>query len=291
MTGELTYEAPAAGEDQDRIDGRAGDPPDRIADAVTGAVTGLVVLPGSGGADVVVSTHDTSAETLTWDPGTGVRIGTLPIAVPANAVVVHTGLGVLLAGTVNDHEIVVLDPAGGAMVSGPFQPHAAGVKTLCVLRLAGDFGTLIGHRKGRFSRHHGSGAGIGSCRSASSLGTTSRSASFSGATGSEVAEGARKEALPASVGPKAPLLPRRPSAGLPSTTWLAFAAGADSSCRSWRFGRGWCRIKVSILLIDARHIRPWSILVAPEDHARVVLDQPAGNTRWTFAWRRVLIRW
>jgi hypothetical protein len=38
------------------------------------------------------------------------------------------------------------------------------------------------------------------------------------------------------------------------------------------------RIKLPILLIDANRIRDWSILVALKDHARVVLDQPAGNS-------------
>ena len=47
-----------------------------------------------------------------------------------------------------------------------------------------DFGTLIGHQKVRFFRHHGAGAGIGSYRSAPSLGATPRSVSSSGATGS-----------------------------------------------------------------------------------------------------------
>jgi hypothetical protein len=36
---------------------------------------------------------------------------------------------------------------------------------------------------------------------------------------------------------------------------------------------------VPILPIDANRIRDWSILVAPKDHARVVLDQSAGNIR------------
>jgi hypothetical protein len=35
---------------------------------------------------------------------------------------------------------------------------------------------------------------------------------------------------------------------------------------------------VSILLIDDRRIRAWSILMVPKDHARVVLEQRAGNT-------------
>jgi hypothetical protein len=55
-----------------------------------------------------------------------------------------------------------------------------------------DFGTLIGHRKVTFSRHHGADAGIGSYHSASSLGATPRSASSFGATDSEGAATARR---------------------------------------------------------------------------------------------------
>lgn len=137
VTGELVSEAPPADGSQDGGRGRADDPPGRIADAVTGEVTGLVVLPGPAGRDVVASTHARGAGSITWDPITGARTGTLPIAVPDQAVPVPTPAGTLLAGTVGSGEVAVLDPVGGGTVSGPIQPHVAGVTALCVVRLAG----------------------------------------------------------------------------------------------------------------------------------------------------------
>jgi WD40 repeat protein len=131
LTGELVSEAPAAGGGERRAD----DPPGGIVGAVTASVVGLMVLPGPDGTDIVVSTHDDDSESLTWDPITGTRTGTLPFSVPGSAVLVRTPAGLLLAGIVDD-EITILDPASGAAASRLLRPHAAGVSALCVVRLA-----------------------------------------------------------------------------------------------------------------------------------------------------------
>jgi hypothetical protein len=81
-----------------------------------------------------------------------------------------------------------------------------------VVKAPRDFGTMIEHQSGRFSRHHESGAGIESCRAASCLGTTSRSTPSPGASAPTLG---REGRIPGRLGVRrtdVDLLPRRPPA-------------------------------------------------------------------------------